>query len=82
MKTLMLDPKLVEAVARNFAIKPAEVTAKTGADNVPDWDSVGHLKLILDIEETFSVRFPARDIPTLTSAGRLQEALARLQTRG
>jgi acyl carrier protein len=78
---LMLDPKLIEAVARNLAIEPATVTAETSPEDVPDWDSVGDLKLILDIEEIFSVRFPARDIPTLTSAGRLQEALTRLCAR-
>jgi acyl carrier protein len=77
----MLDPRLVEAVARNFGINPGEVSPETNADTLTAWDSVGHLKLILDLEESFAVRFPAPEIPGLTSIGRIQQALDRLGAR-
>jgi len=74
----MLDAQLVEAIARNFGLEPEEVSSETGPETIPEWDSVGHLKLILDVEEEYGVRFPAREIPSLTSAGRIQSALDRL----
>jgi acyl carrier protein len=75
---LMLNSKLVEIVARNFGLELAQITPATNADTVPQWDSVGHLKLILDVEETFAVRFSAMEVVELTSVGRIQIALQQL----
>jgi acyl carrier protein len=71
----MLNPHLVEIVARNFGLEPAQITPATNADTVPQWDSVSHLKLILDIEESFAVRFSSAELGELTSVGRIQIAL-------
>jgi len=74
----MLDPRLVEIISRNFGLEPEQVTPQTSADDVSEWDSVGHLSLILELEETFRVRFPAAEIGTLRSVGAIQEALNRM----
>jgi acyl carrier protein len=76
----MLDAQLVEAIARNFGLEPGEVSSETGPETAPEWDSVGHLRLILDVEEAYGVRFPTREISLLTSAGRIQSALDRLRS--
>lgn len=46
-----------------------------GPGNVPGWDSVAHLNLILAVEMEFDVRFETSEIPELLSVGRLRDRL-------
>jgi acyl carrier protein len=75
----MLDPRLVEAISEEFDIPVKEVNAESSGQTIADWDSVGHLRLILRLEQTFHLRFPTSEIPKLVSAGLIQDALDRLQ---
>jgi len=75
----MLDARLVEAISEVFGLPRDEVHAQSGRDTIAEWDSIGHLKLILHIEEVFRLRFPAARIPTLISAAEIQKALDSLQ---
>ena len=74
----MLDVRLVEVMSEVFGIPEGQVTPGLSRDTIEAWDSVNHLKLVLSIEETFRVRFPAAEIPNLVSADRIQETLRRL----
>ena len=78
----MLDDHLIEIISDVFGVPRDEITAATGPETLVDWDSVAHLKLILQIEEEFGVRFPAGNIPKLLSAGQIQDALNRLRLAG
>ena len=71
----MLNPRLVETVSRTLGIDRKSVVPEASSENTPGWDSVGHLNLILEVEETFGIHFSSEEIPLLTSVGRLQEAL-------
>jgi acyl carrier protein len=71
----MLDSRLVEAVASVFGLSNDEVKPESSQENIADWDSVGHLKLILAIEDTCGVQFSTAQIPQLTSVAAIQQAL-------
>jgi acyl carrier protein len=75
----VLDPRVAAAIADSFGVSSEEITAHSGAGAPPEWDSIGHLKLMLHLEEVFGTRFPAVEIATLTTAARIQEALTRLR---
>jgi acyl carrier protein len=74
----MLDSRLVEAVASVFGLRDDEVTPESSQENVADWDSVGHLKLILAIEDEYRVQFSTAQIPELTSVAAIERALVKL----
>jgi acyl carrier protein len=74
----MLDPRVLAAITEVFGVAPDEVNLQSNPETIPDWDSVGHFKLILHLEETFGIRFPADEIGSLTTAGKIQEALTGL----
>lgn len=74
----MLDPRLATAIADSFGVTVDKITPDSSAEDLPGWDSVGHITLILNLEETFATRFSADEILTLTTAARIQEALIRL----
>ncbi len=75
----MIDQRLVEAFSRIFSLDPSQVTPQTSVENTADWDSLRHLRLILELEAVFEVRFLSDEIPGLTSLERLQSALQRLK---
>ena len=77
----MLDPRLIQAIADEFGVAPEEINAGSSSQTISEWDSVGHLRLILLLEQTFGLRFPTADIPTLVTAGQIQEALDRMRNR-
>lgn len=45
-----------------FDIDPQSVSLETSADDIPDWDSVGHLALISNLERTFGISLDVDDI--------------------
>ena len=73
----MLDQRLVDTIGRTFNLDPSRVTEETSHENTPGWDSVGHLNLILELEDVFGIRFSSEEIPTVNSAIRLQESITR-----
>jgi acyl carrier protein len=73
-----MNTALVEAVSSILSIRPEEVTPETSQANTPSWDSLAHLRLILEIEQNLGIRFRSQDIPHLTSVGSLDEAISKL----
>jgi acyl carrier protein len=43
-------------------IDPQSVTMETTADDVPGWDSVGHLSLGANLEEVFGINLDVDDL--------------------
>ena len=48
-------PKVQEAFAAAFEVDPRLVTLETSANDIPGWDSVGHLSLASNIEQIFGI---------------------------
>ena len=58
---------LREIMALTFEVDEATITAETAQATCPKWDSLGHLNLMLAVEDAFGVRLSVDDIPRLTS---------------
>jgi acyl carrier protein len=54
-----------------------ELTEASDADEVPDWDSVNHVKLILCLEGVFDIRFNPDEISSMTNVGDLVDMVTR-----
>ncbi len=39
------------------------------ADDVEDWDSLKHIRLVLSVEQAFHIRFSAAEISSLNNVG-------------
>jgi acyl carrier protein len=75
----VLDKRLVESLSRAFDVDPSVITPETTQANTPSWDSLGHLKLVFEIEDAFGIRLSSEEITTVTSVARLQDVLFRHQ---
>lgn len=62
----------VTDVARQVFEDPAlELTLDTTSDDVPHWDSMSHITLVVECECRFDVRFETMAIEELRSVGEL-----------
>jgi acyl carrier protein len=68
----------LEGIIRDVFVAPdIEVGRDTTADDVPGWDSLGHVRLLLTIESFFSIKFPPFEARTLKNVGELADLVAR-----
>jgi len=59
--------KVRAAFVTAFDIDPQSVTMETKAEDVPGWDSVGHLSLGGSLEETFEISLDVDDLMEMES---------------
>jgi acyl carrier protein len=56
---------------------------QTVADDVPDWDSTNHVRLIVAIEEELDIRFESDEIAAPENVGELVDMVkSKLDARG
>ncbi len=51
------------------------VTPSLTADDVPEWDSLTHVRLILAVQKAFNVKFSAAQIASLKNVGDLMDLI-------
>ena len=64
--------------ARVCRLDAADAPRDLNQDNVEQWDSLGHLRLVLAIEAEFGTTFHTETIPLLTSSDSLKEELSNV----
>ncbi len=67
--------RVCSVVAAALKVPPEQVTAATSSSNLPAWNSLGHLQVILAVETSFGVRFRSAEMPTLDSIAALSSRL-------
>ena len=71
------EQKLLDAAADAFAVDRATLTVSSSRDDVPTWDSWGHVALVSAVEETFSISLPVEDVVAFETLGDVLAALRR-----
>jgi acyl carrier protein len=51
--------------ARIFGVTSGEIDETTAYESIPGWDSVNHLRLVMETEREFGVKYPLERIPSL-----------------
>ena len=51
--------------ARIFGVDRASIDDTTAYESITGWDSVNHLRLVMEAERTFGVKYPLERIPSL-----------------
>lgn len=55
------------------------VNPDTSQHQIPDWDSVAQVKLVLAIEEAFAIRFTNDELPSMHSVADFMTAIGKLK---
>lgn len=71
-----MNQELQELIADTLDLPPAEVTETLAREDVDQWDSLSHLRLVTAVEQSFGVRFTMSEIESIDGVPRLLELLA------
>lgn len=63
--------KMVEVFRRVFDDDAIQLAEATTAQDIPGWDSLMHINLIIEIEEEFGLKFTVDDIVGLKNVGEM-----------
>jgi citrate synthase len=74
----MSTPDLVRTlVASTLAIPVHSVTDTLAFNEIPQWDSLNHVNLMVALEQALAVEIDEEEMVTLTSVGAIREFVAR-----
>jgi acyl carrier protein len=71
----MISNELKQAVLEALKLEDWEFADETTAAQVPGWDSLSHVNVILAVEKKFGVRFKNLEVLKLKNVGDLQRLL-------
>ena len=61
----LLKNKLEEIFRETFDDETISLNDEMSADDIENWDSLNHVKLILACEETFNIKFETQEVDDL-----------------
>jgi acyl carrier protein len=65
--------RVCDVIVDVFGVPRDELGVATVREDIPEWDSVGHLNLMLALEEAFNVSFSVDEMPELVSVKAIVE---------
>lgn len=77
METGELEARLGEVLRSVLGLERSQVHERVTRETVPEWDSLRHVKLMLELQKEFGVRFSATEVMGLDSFGAILAALRR-----
>jgi acyl carrier protein len=69
--------RLGEVFCDVFDAEDLTITRQSTAADVPGWDSLMHVRLILEVEKAFGVRFTSSEVASFGNVGELVDAIER-----
>ena len=69
--------KYIKAFVAALDIPEADVRPDLAYQDIENWDSVGHMELVAELEEAFDIMFEAEDIIAFSSFQKVIEILAK-----
>lgn len=71
----MISPELKKVILKQLNLDDYDIKDETTAPEVPGWDSLNHINIILAVEEHFKVKFKSYELLRLKCVGDLQKLL-------
>jgi len=72
----------LQTVFDDVFLEPVAVTPTLSAKDVPEWDSLTHISLLVSVEKAFAVRFRVGEVEQARNVGEFADLiLKRLQER-
>jgi acyl carrier protein len=77
ISTEQIYQKLTEIFREIFDDQSIVPTPDMKAGDVPEWDSLNHINLVVAIEARFKVKFKSTELESLQNVGHLVELIER-----
>jgi acyl carrier protein len=72
---MALTDRVAALFEKNFGIDASDFSPDIVPEDVLRWDSLGHMSLVIDLEETFGVQFEVDEITEMSSGRKIVEIL-------
>ena len=60
-----LDQKVRALIVRTFELSDDDALSELRFGSVPGWDSIGHVRLVVELEEEFGMNIPTYLLPEI-----------------
>ena len=67
--------KLQEIFSDVFDNDEIEITVDTVAEDIDEWDSLGHVQLAKELEKEFNIKLTAKEIMTWDNVGEMVDSI-------
>jgi acyl carrier protein len=72
----------LQTIFDDLFLEPVVLTPALTAKDVPEWDSLMHISLVMAVEKAFSVRFRVGEVETTKNVGEFADLIVkRMQER-
>ena len=68
--------RLNEVFQNVFDDEDITVDRDTTADDIEDWDSLEHIRLIVAVEREFGVKFTMKEVSSMKNVGEMMDIIA------
>jgi acyl carrier protein len=72
---MALADRVAALFEKVFGIEPGEFKPEMVPEDVLRWDSLGHMTLMMDLEDTFGVHFEVDEIAEMSSGQKILDIL-------
>ena len=69
----------LQTVFNEVFLEPVTLTPATTAKEVPEWDSLMHISLMVMVEKAFSVRFRVGEVEATKNVGEFADLILKRQ---
>jgi acyl carrier protein len=70
----------LQAVFNDLFLDPPQLAPQLTAKEVPEWDSLLQISILIAVEKTFSIRFRVGEVETTRNVGEFADLIARRMT--
>jgi acyl carrier protein len=68
---------VLQEVFKSAFSSEVSINENTSKENLPEWDSINHLNLVVELEDHFNIQFSPDEIESMKSIVTLQEIIQR-----
>lgn len=69
--------KLYRIISEQFSVEVSEINDNQGPGDLPGWDSIGHVQLILQIEQSFGISLSVDNVIAINNISDIISIIAK-----
>jgi len=67
----------LQSIFDDLFLEPVHLTPTLSAKDVPEWDSLTHISLLLAVEKAFGIRFRVGEVEAARNVGEFADLIAK-----
>jgi acyl carrier protein len=80
----MSQPEVIaklQSIFDDIFLEPPRLTPALAAKDVPEWDSLIHISILLAVEKAFGIRFRVGEVEATKNVGEFADLIARRKVK-